>query len=209
MIGVIGNDIFGRELRRQFDELGVDTTRLVIQRENYDTVAFGKPYIEETEEPRIDFGFFNKRSAATDAALLDGIRHALRTADAMIVNQQVPGSITNESFIDQANELFGECTDKPILLDSRHFGHRFKHIIRKTNDREAARLNGVQVARDETPSIDDVRRYAQNLYAPVQQAGLSDPRLARDARGRRLRAFTRSRAFSCSRSSTRSARGTR
>ncbi len=164
MVGVIGNDIFGRELRRQFEELGVDTTHLVVQNENYDTVAFGKPYIEEREEPRVDFGFFNRRSAATDAALLSGIRETLKTADAMIVNQQVPGSITNESFIERANPLFAECPNKPILLDSRHFGDRFKHIIRKINDREAARLNGVQVARDENPSLDEVKRYAQTLY---------------------------------------------
>jgi len=39
-IGVIGDDIFGRELRRQLDELGVDTTNLIVQRENFDTVAF-------------------------------------------------------------------------------------------------------------------------------------------------------------------------
>jgi rfaE bifunctional protein kinase chain/domain len=164
VVGVIGDDIFGRELRRQFEELGVDTKRLVVQKENYDTVAFGKPYLDEREEPRVDFGFFNKRSAATDAALLEGIRDALKTADAMIVNQQVPGSITNESFIEQANELFADCPNKPILLDSRHFGDRFKHIIRKINDREAARLNGVQVAHDENPSLDDVKRYAQSLF---------------------------------------------
>lgn len=164
VVGVIGDDIFGRELRRQFEQLGVDTTRLVVQKENYDTVAFGKPYLDEREEPRVDFGFFNRRSAATDAALLDGIREVLKTADAMIVNQQVPGSITNESFIEQANQLFAKCPDKPILLDSRHFGDRFKHIVRKINDREAARLNGVKVAHDENPSLDDVKRYAQTLY---------------------------------------------
>ncbi len=164
VVGAIGDDIFGRELRRQFEELGVDTARLVVQKENYDTVAFGKPYLDEREEPRVDFGFFNKRSTATDAALLDGIGDVLRNVDAMIVNQQVPGSITNESFIDGANKLFAECPNKPILLDSRHFGDRFKHIIRKINDREAARLNGVEVARDENPSLDDVKRYAQSLF---------------------------------------------
>jgi rfaE bifunctional protein kinase chain/domain len=164
VIGVIGDDIFGRELRRQFDKLGVDTTHLVIQRENFDTVTFGKPYLEETEEPRIDFGFFNKRSAATDRALLDGVRHSLQTADAMIANQQVPGSITNASFIEQANKLFSQFSDKVVLLDSRHFGDKFQHVYRKTNDREAARLNGVQVARDEVIPLEDMRKYAQNLY---------------------------------------------
>ncbi len=164
VVGVIGDDIFGRELRRQFDDLGVDTAHLVIQREDYDTVAFGKPYLDEAEEPRIDFGFFNRRSEATDASLLKGIRHALQTADALIVNQQVPGSITNLGFIDQANRLFAEFPNKVVLLDSRHFGDRFKHIIRKTNDREAARLNGVELAHGENPVLDEVKGYAQTLY---------------------------------------------
>ncbi|MCU0914949.1 MAG: PfkB family carbohydrate kinase [Planctomycetes bacterium] len=164
VIGVIGDDIFGRELRRQFDQLGIDTTHLVIQREGFDTVAFGKPYLEEVEEPRIDFGFFNRRSAATDRALLDGIRHALQTADALIANQQVPGGITNLGFIDEANRLFHEFPDKVVLLDSRHYGDKFQHIYRKTNDREAARLNGVQVGRDETVPLADMRKYADNLY---------------------------------------------
>ncbi|MCL5282999.1 MAG: PfkB family carbohydrate kinase [Planctomycetes bacterium] len=179
VIGVIGDDIFGRELRRQFDKLGIDTTHLVVQRENFDTVAFGKPYLEETEEPRIDFGFFNKRSAATDRALLDGIRHALETADAMIANQQVPGSITNLSFIDEANKLFRQFSDKAVLLDSRHFGDKFQHIHRKTNDREAARLNGVQVGREEVIPLDDVRQYAQNLYRQFDRPVF----LTRGARG--------------------------
>jgi rfaE bifunctional protein kinase chain/domain len=164
VIGVVGNDIFGRELRRQFNELGIDTTHLVIQRENFDTVAFGKPYLAEVEEPRIDFGFFNRRSLATDQALLKGIRHALETADALIVNQQVPGSIANESFIGQANDLFAEFGEKVALLDSRHYGDKFKHICRKTNDREAARLNGVQVGRDEPVPLEDMKKYATSLY---------------------------------------------
>jgi rfaE bifunctional protein kinase chain/domain len=179
VIGVIGDDIFGRELRRQFDKLGVDTTHLVVQREDFDTVAFGKPYLEETEEPRIDFGFFNRRSAATDRALLDGIRHALQTADALIANQQVPGSITNLSFIEQANKLFQEFADKVVLLDSRHFGDKFQHIYRKTNDREAARLNNVPVGREDVIPLDDVRKYAQNLYRRFQRPVF----LTRGARG--------------------------
>jgi len=164
VIGVIGDDIFGRELRRQFDQLGVDTTHLVVQRENFDTVTFGKPYLDNVEEPRIDFGFFNRRSTATDRSLLDGIRQALRTADALIANQQVPGSITNLGFIEQANTLFREFSDKVVLLDSRHFGDKFQHVCRKTNDREAARLNGVQVAREDVIPLEDAKKYADSLY---------------------------------------------
>ncbi len=164
VIGAVGGDLYGRELRRQLDDLGVDTTALVIQSENYDTVTFAKPYVEGREQPRMDFGFFNRRSEATDEALLAGIRHALETADALIVNQQVPGSITNEIFIDRANALFAEFPDKVVLLDSRHCGGKFKGIYRKTNDREAAALNGVEVGLDDDLSLEDVKSYAHRLY---------------------------------------------
>lgn len=164
VIGVIGDDIFGRELIRQFEQLGVDTTRLIVQQENFDTVVFGKPYLEGTEQPRMDFGFFNERTEQTDHALLDGIRSALETADSLIVNQQVPGSITNESFIDGANALFEEFSDKVVMLDSRHFGHKFRNIYRKTNDFEAAHLNDVDVKLDDVLTLSDVKKYASNLY---------------------------------------------
>jgi bifunctional ADP-heptose synthase (sugar kinase/adenylyltransferase)/phosphoglycolate phosphatase-like HAD superfamily hydrolase len=164
VIGVIGDDIFGRELTRQLHRLKVDTTYLVVQKENFDTVTFGKPYLEGNEQPRIDFGFFNRRTEATDKALLDGIRHALQAADALIVNQQVPGSITNESFIDQANSLFEKFSDRVALLDTRHYGQKFKFICRKTNDLEAARLNGVSVNLDDVIDLPDLVRYGQNLY---------------------------------------------
>ena len=164
VIGVIGDDIFGRELTRQLHDLKVDTTYLVVQKENFDTVTFGKPYLEGNEKPRIDFGFFNKRTEATDQALLDGIRSALQTADALIFNQQVPASITNESFIDEVNTLFERFADKIVLLDSRHYGRKFENIYRKTNDLEAARLNNVDVKSDDVLTLADVRRYAQNLF---------------------------------------------
>ena len=164
VIGVVGDDIFGRELARQLKELCVDTTRLVVQKDNFDTVTFGKPYLEGNELPRMDFGFFNKRTEATDQALLNGIKNALQTADALIFNQQVPGSITNESFIDSSNELFGEYRDKIVLLDSRHYGGKFREIYRKTNDLEAAQLNNVEVKLDDVLTLADVKKYAGNLY---------------------------------------------
>lgn len=164
VIGVIGDDIFGRELTRQLHQLGVDTTHLVIQKENFDTVTFGKPYIEGSEQPRVDFGFFNQRTEQTDGELLAGIRHALQTADALIVNQQVPGSISNESFIDGANKLFEKFSEQVVLLDTRHYGDKFKHVYRKTNDLEAARLNGLKVSLGDVLELKDLMRYAQNLH---------------------------------------------
>ncbi len=164
VIGAVGDDIFAAELTRQLHALGVDTTYLVVQKENFDTVTLGKLYFEGNEKPRIDFGFFNKRTEATDQALLNGITDALQTADALIFNQQVPGSITNESFIDRVNALFERFSEKTVLLDSRHYGHKFKNVYRKTNDLEAARLNNVDVKSDDVLRLDDVKKYTQNLF---------------------------------------------
>lgn len=164
VIGAVGDDIFGRELRRQLHHLGVDTTRLVVQSESFDTVTFAKPYLDDKEQARVDFGFFNRRTPATDEALLGGIRRALETADVLVVNQQVPGSIPNEAFIERANELFAAFPDKVVLLDSRHYGEKFKYVYRKTNDREAAQLNGAEPVLDAGLTSSQAGMYAQDLY---------------------------------------------
>ena len=179
VIGVVGDDIYGRELRRLFDALGVDTSCLTIQPEDFDTVAFAKPYVDDVEQARMDFGFFNRRSLETDEAVLAGIRKALETADVLIANQQVPGCLTNELFIDKANALFAEFSDKIVLLDSRHYGDKFQHIYRKTNDREAALLNGVEVGIDEELPLDQVKTYAEKLYQQFRKPVF----LTRGARG--------------------------
>jgi len=163
-IGVIGNDIFGRELLRQLRKLKIDTSGLIIQKENFDTVTFAKRYLNDQEQPRIDFGFFNRRSRKTDRAILDNLRKALNEYDVVIFNQQVPGSLTNEEFIDECNRLFLEFNDKIILFDSRHYGHRFKHVYRKTNDIEVARLNGVDVSSGDIIPLCDIKKFAQKLF---------------------------------------------
>jgi rfaE bifunctional protein kinase chain/domain len=165
VIGVVGDDIYGRELTRQLAALHVDTSSLIVQRENFDTVTFAKRYLHDEEQPRIDFGFLNRRSPETDAALITGLRSALETCDALIFNQQVPGSLANDAFIDAVNALFDEFTEKIVLFDSRHYSHRFTNVFRKTNDVEAAILNGVDATPGDVISLEDIKAYAQNLYA--------------------------------------------
>ena len=164
VIGVIGNDIFGRELIRQFKELGVDHDSLVIQEENFDTVIFSKIVLNEREQPRMDFGFFNERSKLTDDKIISSLIAVLKNFDAIIFNQQVPGSLTNEQFIQDSNVLFEQFDDKIILLDTRHYGEKFKNIYRKTNEVEAAQLNGIDAKVLEQINPEDTRKHAQKLY---------------------------------------------
>ncbi len=187
-IGIIGDDIFGRELVRQLQAFQVDTSGMVVQKENFDTMVFGKPYLDNKELQRFDFGFFNKRSPETEAQILQYLRKALQAVDVVIFNQQVPGSLNNSNFIESANKLFNEFSDKIIFLDSRHYGDRFTtNVYRKTNAVEAARLAGVQAAHDDVISYEDTKKHIQQLYQKTHKPAFitRGPRgiIAADAEG--------------------------
>jgi rfaE bifunctional protein kinase chain/domain len=178
-VGVIGDDIFGRELVRQFNLLNVNTTLLVVQKENFDTYTFVKRYVNEQEQPRIDFGFYNKRSQATDEKLLNSMKRVIQNCDAVIFNQQIPGSITNKKFIRDANKLFCQFNDKIVLLDSRHYGSQFRHVYHKINEKEAAAMNGVDVQPGDKIPVKEVERYAQKVFQKFKKPTI----ITRGARG--------------------------
>jgi len=163
-IGVIGDDIFGREIKRQFRKLKISTDFLVIQKENYSTVAFGKRIFKGREEPRIDFGFFNKRSIRTDKILLEGIEHAIKYSDVLIFNQQVPGSITNMDFIEKVNFLFKKYNDRIVLSDSRHYKEQIKNVYMKMNIFEAAELVKFKGSKKDLMILGNVKLIAMNLF---------------------------------------------
>ncbi len=169
VIGVTGNDIYGRELSAQLQALGADTSSLTIQKEVFQTYTYTKKIYGDKEDPRIDFGLKNKRSAHTDDVLLTHLESALQNYDALIFNQQVAGSITNQEFIDQTNTLFERFDDKIVVLDSRHFNGSFKNIHRKVNEIEIAVLNGLDVKPQDDVSISQVRQYGTMVFREYEK----------------------------------------
>jgi rfaE bifunctional protein kinase chain/domain len=165
VIGVIGDDIHGRELVRQLKTLNADTSFLTIQKENFDTYTYTKKILNDKEQPRIDFGLSNKRTIETDKEILKNIRHALENYDVLIFNQQVPGSLNNESFIDQVNELFMEFDDKIVILDSRHYNDKFKNVYRKVNEIEAGILLGHDLSPRDFVPLEQVKKFGTEIYS--------------------------------------------
>ena len=163
-IGSIGGDIFGRELKRLLEELKVDTGYLVVQEEDFDTLAFCKHYMELHEQLREDFGTRNVRSAEVELKLLRGIETALERCDIVIFNQQVPGTLANDAFIDGSNRLFQENGLKTVLLDSRHYGGRFSSVGRKINEVEAALLCGVDAKPRDEIEKKRLAEYGRRLF---------------------------------------------
>ena len=164
-IGSIGPDIFGRELRRQLDDLDVNTEHLLIQEEDgFETLAFCKHYMDLQETLRVDFGTLNNRSAEIERRLLEGLERALDECGIVIFNQQVPGTLANDSFIEGANELFAAAGATTVLLDSRHYGDRFRNVGRKINEVEAALLCGAEVKPRDVIERDRVIEYGKRLF---------------------------------------------
>lgn len=163
-IGVIGDDIFGHEMIRQFNALGVNTDELNVQKNNYDTVTFGKRFINGQEQPRLDFGFYNKRSRESDKKILKSIRNAIQSEDAVILNQQVPDSIPDLTFIDRINGFIEEFPESTVLLDSRDYGTQFNRVILKINEVECARMNGLKAKPGDTFDLTMVKDLASKLH---------------------------------------------
>lgn len=164
VIGVVGGDIYGNELRAKLEGLGADISELTIQKENFNTYTYIKKMYGEREDPRIDFGLKNRRSRKTDQAILQNIRVALEDHDVLIFNQQVVGSIPNEDFIESVNTLFEEFDDKIIVLDSRHYNEKFKNVYRKSNEIETAVLNGKDVQPQDFISFSEIKKHGAKVY---------------------------------------------
>ncbi len=163
-IGVLGKDIYARELKLQLDAMGIITSHLISQEREFDTYVFLKRIINDEEGPRIDFGTNNKRNAETDDQLLAAIEYALANFDVLIFNQQVPGSINSNKFIEKVNLLFRKYDSTTVLLDSRHYNDRFKHVSRKINETELAFLSGKVYDPTNLFSLNEVVEMAGNVY---------------------------------------------
>ena len=87
--GVIGQDPFGEEMKQIFSSKKIDMAGLLIQREQWDTHVYMKPYEREQEQQRLDFGNFNQLHTSTADLLLERLGTALPDLDIVIINQQL------------------------------------------------------------------------------------------------------------------------
>jgi rfaE bifunctional protein kinase chain/domain len=164
-IGSIGNDIFGHEIIRQFEKLNVNTDGIVLNDAPFQTVTFCKRYLNQEEEPRIDFGFLNKLTESASDRMLASFESALQSSDVVIINQQVPGSLDHSSFLQKLIQLLKIYPEKLVLMDSRDYSDQLENVILKTNEVEAARLNGVNASPTDTFSEKEVILFGRTLFS--------------------------------------------
>jgi rfaE bifunctional protein kinase chain/domain len=162
--GVIGTDPFGTEMVRIMDRTGIKTNNLLFQNECWSTHTYSKPYIDDAELNRIDFGNYNVLSTKTADLLIANLIMEIQEVDVVLVNQQVPSGIHTPYFKQELLRVIQKFPEKMFIVDSRNFNDFYDGTIRKMNDTEAAHLCGLDKAPDEVVLYNEVVACAEELY---------------------------------------------
>lgn len=164
-IGVIGQDLFGDELRRILEALGVDSANLYQGQKDWQTCVYSKPTVGGIERSRVDFGAFNEPSPETIANVVQALERAAETHDVLIVNQQIPLGLCCDALIAAINDLAEKFPALKIVADTRDRAAGFRNVSLKINAAEAARVVDGVARPAETLPVADVRRLARALYS--------------------------------------------
>jgi len=162
--GVIGQDPFGPEMVNLMKNAGINTDNLLIQNEDWATHVYIKPYIEDREQNRIDFGNFNKLSEETANRLISNLEKTVNEVDLVIINQQVLSGIHTEYFKRKLVEVISHFPERIFIADSRNYNDFYTGSYRKMNDTEASLQWGVKRAPDEIVPYSDVISAAKTLF---------------------------------------------
>ncbi len=162
--GVIGADPFGTEMIRIMKDSGIQPKNLIIQENNWHTHTYAKPYINDRELNRVDFGNYNQLSDDTADRLIWNLIQEIPEMDMIIINQQVPSGIHTGYFKKRLAEVVAHFPEKMFIVDSRNYNDFYNGCIRKMNDTEAARLCGLRRKPDEMISHSEVVSSARELF---------------------------------------------
>jgi rfaE bifunctional protein kinase chain/domain len=162
--GVIGTDPFGAEMVRIMKATGINAGNLLTQENDWHTHTYAKPYIDDFELNRVDFGNYNQLSIHTADRLITNLINEIPEMDVVIINQQVPSGIHIDYFKKRLVEVVKQFPDKLFVVDSRNFNDFYDGTLRKMNDTEAVRLCGLNKKPDEVVFYPEVVSSAKKLF---------------------------------------------
>lgn len=139
VFGCVGDDLFGREMRHLFGQLGADAAYLHTPA-GWDTCVYAKPVQHGREANRLDFGTHNDLSDAQFDQLLAGLADQLSNLNVLIINQQFAQPLLNERRAKQLSDVLLRFPAVQYVADMRHTGHQLPNALLKVNTAELARL---------------------------------------------------------------------
>ncbi len=163
-VGVVGDDLYGREMKAMLAAIGVNVDGMVVQSDGWDTAVYGKPHVDREEQSRIDFGAFNAISPASEQQLIRNLETTLASAQAVILNQQIVRGINSDALIAELNRVIAAHPDRVFIVDSRHKSNQYEGAILKLNDVEAGRLVGVPREVGDVVLLEEVHEYVAKLH---------------------------------------------
>jgi len=172
-ITIFGDDWRGRELSRILEGHGIDL-RYVVEAPGRITPAFTKPirhgFHSEQEDSRLDFENASPAPRALEDQVLGHLADCLAKVDALLVANQINCSLITERVREGILRLAAEHPDKIVIADSRSEIGKFRGVILKPNEIEAARVFHPEIAPADITDevIDDCgRRLSQRAGKPV------------------------------------------
>ncbi|QJW90031.1 carbohydrate kinase [Spirosoma taeanense] len=140
VVGCVGNDLFGREMRHLFTDLLVDTRHLYTVHQDWDTCVYTKPMQAGTEANRIDFGTQNQLNNSLFNQLLFDLEQTLPDLDVLILNQQFANPLLDETRVTRLNALIARFPNVRFVADMRQVGQLIRGTTLKVNTAEMARF---------------------------------------------------------------------
>ena len=173
-LGVIGDDAYGYELRRELSRRGVVTDRLIAASERF-TPTYTKPLVREAtgerEIERIDV--INRSPTPPDLQeqIIEHVRQLAGAVDAVIILDQVAvpeHGVVTEKVRHQLRDLAENHPSTVFFADSRAQIGKFVGVMIKPNVHEALAAAGLPDS--ESPAEADVVRATGELYRRTGQA---------------------------------------
>lgn len=148
LVGVCGPDPFGAQLLKEMDALGLDRTGIQVLAAGWQSLVYAKPYTEEVEDSRLDFGSMGALPPGTEDALIAALSKAVAASSAVIVNQQIRTGLFSPRILDHLQQLIVDHPQVAFLRDARDLGAVWPGAILKLNSREACLLMGQEPTDD-------------------------------------------------------------
>ena len=140
--GIIGDDMYGREMLRLMDSFGIGRENILVQKEQWQTSVYSKFYENQMEAPRMDIGNSNIPDESITREILKRLISLIHSYDLLIINQQLRNGLHTESFrMGLAGFLEQNCPI-PAIVDSRDFNDFYPGTMRKLNEFEGAAILG-------------------------------------------------------------------
>jgi rfaE bifunctional protein kinase chain/domain len=140
-VGVAGKDVFGAALVDLLRSRGVNMDGFEAA-DGWQTMAYAKPCRGEKEENRIDFGAFNLAAPELQNRLIANLTAAAKVSDVVILNQQVPGGLSDRKMIERINAVMAQHQKVKIVVDARHYASCYAPAVQKLNAAEAGLFLG-------------------------------------------------------------------